>query len=174
MTVTRRGWITLAVVGVLLVAAGYGAGRFAAPTKETVKVETEWKSRVEYVEVEKKVEVRGPVRVRERRVEVPGPQGPTVYVDRTEDQGPVTTTTDTGRTGTMEEQGREVVEKTVTRDAPRFGIFGTAAAGFEAGAVTTAVGVAVTYRVAGPFTLMLQGEGGASGGSARVGVGLTF
>ncbi len=60
--------------------------------EERTKVETRTVVQVERVEAEKRVE--GPVRVVERRVEVPGPAGPTVTVVRTEERGPVVVTHD--------------------------------------------------------------------------------
>jgi hypothetical protein len=82
------GGAALALVAALV------AGRYSRPAevREVVKVQTRTVFQVERVEVAKRVE--GPVRIVERRVEVPGPAGPTVTVIRTEDRGPVVVTHD--------------------------------------------------------------------------------
>jgi hypothetical protein len=81
-------------VGAAALVAAFVLGRSSkvTETREVVKVQTRTVYQIERVESARRVE--GPVRVVERRVEVPGPAGPTVTVTRTEDRGPVTVTHD--------------------------------------------------------------------------------
>jgi hypothetical protein len=148
------------VGGVCVFAAGYGTGYFTLPSEEVwrsvVSVQT---NEVEVIkEVEKRVEVKGPVRVVTRTVErvVPGACGepPTILHDTevVEEEGPVTITTDTTKDEhhELESLGVTATEHIVKHDAPRLTLlftFGTS--------VTTPApvyGGALTYRVLGPLT----------------------
>jgi len=127
------------------------------------------------------VKVEGPVRIVTRYR--PAPEGPPppgcpecpAIIEVTEDHGPTTTTTDTNASTSAASSGSQVVEKLVERDAPRVAIFGTVGVPFSGlGVQPPAYGLTVTARVLGPLTVLAGGEGGPSGGSARVGLGLTF
>lgn len=167
----RWGW---AAAGLALGAGCYAAGRWAAPTK-TVEVEVERVvTKVETVEVEKVVKVAGPVRVVTKRVEVPGPAGPTVTVERVVERGPTTTTTDTASSGTVAQASEKVVEKIVERDAPRFLLGPTVGAGFSVNGLTPPMYGGIFGVRVGPLYILAQGEGGTVGGSARAGLAFTF
>ena len=158
------------VVSLAAIVAAYGFGRYAAPTK-TVETDIsrtfagwDWRQNV--------VTVKGPVRVVTKRVEVPGPAGPTVTIERVVTRDPVTTTTGTAGSGL---QGTErVVEKIVERKAPAVALFGTVGLGFNGGMSPPMYGLGATVRIAGPITVFGQGEAGPGGGSARVGLGISF
>jgi hypothetical protein len=166
-----RATAVAAGVATALLLGSYGAGRFMAPTKvETREV-------VKTVEVvkwrDREVVTKGPVKVVTRTVTVPGPEGPTVTVDRVvEREKVVTVHTQGADTVTTNEK---IVEKLVERDAPRVTLAATIGAGFSSEGVTApAYGVLALGRVAGPFVVGAQAEGNLSGGSARVIAGVTF
>jgi hypothetical protein len=108
----------LAGIAAALALAGFAVGRASRKpeVREVVKVETREVVKVQTVEVEKRVE--GPVRVVERRVEVPGPAGPTVTVVRTEERGPVTVTHDLNLHVEGSASGSSEGSKTVTSHRP--------------------------------------------------------
>ena len=177
----ERPWTWAVVAGVACGAAGYGAGQLVAPTKVETKTETKWETKVEEKEVVREVKVEGPVHVVTRwrpAPETPPPPGcpecePIIEI--IEDRGPVTTTTDTGRETKVTDQGSQVAEKVVTRDAPRVALFATIGVPFSAGGVgAPQYGLAATARVLGPVSVIVAGSGGATGGQATAGVGLTF
>ena len=170
------GWVA---GGVVVFAAGYGTGYLTLPSEEVwrsvVSIQTK---EVEVIkEVEKRVEVKGPVRTVTKVVErlVPGECGlpPTILHDTevVEDEGPVTTTTDSSRDEQhdLESLGVTATEHIVKRDAPRLTLlftFGTS--------VTTPApvyGGSITYRVLGPLTL---GAAFDSSLRATMAAGLTF
>jgi hypothetical protein len=150
---------------VVALAAGVGVGRYSAPTK----VETREVERV--VEVvrwrDREVVTKGPVKVVTRTVTTPGPQGPTVTVDRIVEQEKVVTVHTQGLDTTTEVE--RLTEKVVTRDAPRLTLGATVG---YAGVPT--YGGFATIRILGPLTLLGQGEGGVGVWSARAGVGISF
>ena len=131
----------------VLAAASYGAGRFTAPTKvETREVTRE----VEVVKWrDREVITKGPVKVVTRTVSVPGPEGPTVTVDRiVEREKVVTVHTQGADTVTTNER---LVEKIVTRDAPRLTLALTGGVALDSAAPTW--GALGHYRTIGPLVL---------------------
>jgi hypothetical protein len=167
----ERPWTWAAATGVALGIAGYGAGRFAAPTKvETREVErvvevVKWRDRETVVE--------GPVRVVTKTVTVPGPEGATITVEKIVEKERVVTVHTQGADVTTETE--RVVEKLVERDAPRVTLAATVGAGFSAAGVTApSYGVLALGRVLGPLVVGAQAEGNLQAGSARWIVGLTF
>lgn len=106
---------------VFSLALAFGAGRYSAPTKTVVEVQT--RDVVKLVEVVKEVRVQGPVRVVERRVEVPGAAGPTVYVERTTEDAGSTTIKDSVKDIVKDTETKSVV--TTVRDVGRFALVGT-------------------------------------------------
>jgi hypothetical protein len=154
-------WWTAAGSGVVAFCAGVGTGYYTLPAEEVwrsvVSIQTK---EVEVIkEVEKRVEVKGPVRTVTKIVEriVPGSCGapPTILHDTetVEEEGPVVTTVDTAKDERhdLENLGVTATEHTVKREAPRLTLlftFGTS--------VTTPApvyGGAIMYRVLGPLTL---------------------
>lgn len=168
----RTGW---ALGAGALAAASFGAGRYSAPTR----VETREVTKVETVEVvkwqDRETKVEGPVRVVERRVEVPGPQGPTVTVEKVVEREKVVTVHDSQGTDMAAAASEKVVERLVERDAPRWTVGGTIGAGMASGALQPpSYGALVGYRLLGPLGLLAQAEGGPGGFSGRLGVTLQF
>lgn len=72
-------WKPVATLG--LVAAGFAAGWFSKPSPPP-KIEVKYEDRVEYRDRVVTKEVAGPVKVVVRKISVPGPQGPTVTVEK--------------------------------------------------------------------------------------------
>jgi hypothetical protein len=163
----------VAVGGAVAVAlvAGVGIGRFTLPTKveerevvRTVEV-VKWRDR--------EVITKGPVKVVTKTVTTPGPAGPTVTVDREVFRDKVVTVHVQGK-DTVTEKDR-LVEKVVERDAPRVAVFGTVGLPFSAGGIQPLqFGAAATARVLGPISVIVAGSGGASGGVATGGLGLSW
>jgi hypothetical protein len=154
----NRYWLIACGV---LAASGYGAGRFAAPTKKEIVLQTV----TEFRDVEKKVVQKGPVKYQKVIVEKPGAERVTTI---TVQKDPVTITVDRD----VIKKETEYVRETVEREAPRLTIGATIGAPIPS--LTPSFGGWIQYRFAGPFTAMAQGEGNATGGSARVGLGITF
>lgn len=109
---------------VLLVVAAlagmFYAGRYSAPVEVREVVRTEWKTVYQIQQVEKAVRVEGRVRVVERRVEVPGPAGPTVTIYRTEDRGPVTSGYEVERIASGSTVGESTSERVELRARPEW------------------------------------------------------
>lgn len=173
---TNKWWL----VGIAVACCGgYGIGRYALPTSE------EWRSvvsiqthEVEVVkEVEKRVEVKGPIRVVTRTVErvVPGQCGqpPTILHDTevVEEEGPVTITTDTttDEHKELETLGVTATEHVVKHDAPRLTLLFTF--GSSVTSPSPVYGGEVVYRLLGPITLA---AGFDSSLRATIAAGLTF
>jgi hypothetical protein len=109
--------VLIGVAAAALVAAFViGRSSKAAEVREVVKVQTRTVYQIEKVETEKRVE--GPVRIVERRVEVPGPAGPTVTVIRTEDRGPVVVTHDVNVNAAGSEAETREASKVTTSSRP--------------------------------------------------------
>lgn len=166
----KRNWHIVALVAVAVLA--FGAGRYATPTKVVTKTETV-EHVVEYV-VEKVVEVKAKAQV--------------VYVDRViTKEGEVherivTKTVEREATKTDREADKEVktdtkTAKTVISDAPRLTVMVLAGVDLSpawqpiTGAGPLALGVAVSYRIAGPLTV---GVWGVHTGAFGVGLGAQF
>ena len=178
--------IIIAAVFVGLLLAAFGAGRFLSPTKviETVKVverlvvdekvieqriasaKTEWEKQVQdhTKVVTKYVEGKVIERIEYRDREITS-SGGTVqtkveYVDREK---------------IVYQEKVVEKEKIVERDCPRVTLAATVGAGFSAGVVSSpSYGMEATGRVLGPMVVGAGAEGNATGGSARVLVGITF
>lgn len=172
-------WWAAAGLGMVAFCAGYGTGYLTLPSEEVwrsvVSVQT---NEVEVIkEVEKIVQVKGPVRTVTKVVErlVPGECGlpPTILHDTetVEEEGPVTTTTDTVKDEehSLEELGVTATEHTVKRDAPRLTLLFTF--GSSVTSPSPVYGGALTYRVLGPLTL---GAAFDSSLRATMAAGLTF
>lgn len=155
----------------LALAAGVGVGRYSQPTKVEVR---EVERQVEVIRWrDREVKTEGPVRIVTRTKTVPGPAGPVVEVERiVEREKVVTVHTQGADTVTTREVEKE---KLVERDAPRVAVFGTVGLPFSAGGVgAPQFGLAATARVLGPVSVIVAGSGGATGGQATVGVGLSL
>ena len=174
----RRAWVVLGGVG--LGVAGYGAGRYAAPTK----VEERERVVERLVVDEKTVEARvAAAKVTWEKDIQDHSETRVIYKDGKVVERIVYRDRDTHSEGTkVEVKTVEVVrevkvevlreverEKIVTRDAPRLTIGATVG---WAGVPT--YGAFAGVRILGPLTLLAQGEGGAGVWSARAGVGLQF
>lgn len=174
-----RPWWVWALAALVAGVAGYGVGRYALPAEEVWRSVVSIQEKVVEVEkiVEKRVEVKGPVRTVTKVVErlVPGECGtPPVVLHDTEtveEEGPVTVTTDTStdERRELDKLGVTATEHTVKRDAPRLTLlftFGTS--------VTTpepVYGGMLLYRIAGP---LVMGAGFDSSLRATMTAGLTF
>ena len=175
---TRPWWVWAAAAGVAGV-AGYGVGRYALPAEEVWRSVVSIQEKIVEVEriVEKRVEVKGPVRTVTKVVEriVPGECGlpPTVLRDTEiiEDAGPTTTTTDTAtdERRELDKLGVTATEHTVKNDAPRLTLLFTF--GTSVTSPAPVYGGMVTYRVLGP---LVMGAGFDSSLRATVAAGLTF
>lgn len=188
----ERPWTGMVGVGLIAAALGYGAGRFAAPTRVETVDSSSWFGAWEWRQATHETTTAGPVTTttttrkapgRPAQPPVPGPAGTPICPEcpeieetsTTTQSGPVVTHRDTEGSGSQVETRTEEHRSLVERDPPRVAIFGTVAVPFSgAGAAPPAYGVTVTARVLGPVTVLAGGEGNAVGGSARVGVGVTF
>jgi hypothetical protein len=156
-----KGKRALLAISAVALVASFAAGRYLAPTKTETVVQT-----VEVVkEVEKKVIEKGPVRYQKVIVETPGKDKVTTI---TLQKDPVTITVDRD----VVRKETEYVRETVERDAPRLTLGATI--GAPVPSLAPSFGGWIQYRFAGPFTAMVQGEGNATGGSVRTGLGITF
>ena len=156
-------------------AVGFGAGRYSAPTK----VETREVVKTEQVEVvrwqDRVVVEKGPVREVTKTVTVPGPQGPTVTVERVVEREKVVTVKDSQGTDMAAAASEKVVERLVERDAPRWTVGATVGTGWQGGVIQPpAFGALLGYRLLGPLGLVLQGEWGVGGVSGRLGLTVQF
>jgi hypothetical protein len=160
----ERPWWFWGGVGVAVVLGAFAAGRFSAPTKTEVVLQTQ----TEFRDIEKKVIEKGPVRYKKVIVETPGKERVTTV---TVDKDPVTITVDRE----VEKKTTEYVRETVERDAPRVALFATVGIPFSAGGLAPPqYGLTATARVLGPISVLAAGSGGAGGGQGTVGVGLAF
>lgn len=163
-----KRWLGIGLGVVVFGVLCFGAGRFAAPTKVQTVVKTETVEKV----VEKKVEVAAKTKV--------------VYVDRvTTKEGEVRERivereVEKSRTDTDRTDGRTVTtenSKIVVTDAPRLNVSVLAGVDLNpkwqpiTGAGPTSFGLAVSYRIAGPFTV---GAFGLHTGVFGVSLGATF
>ncbi len=189
----RPRWVWWAVGGMAVaLGAAYAAGRWAAPTRvETVDTSTsfvawDWRQDSHITTTAGPTTTTTTTRrapARPAQPPTPGPGGELVCPECPEVEetttvvqaGPVVTTRDDHAAGggqSLEETTHQVVTE---RAGPRVAVLATVGAGFSSGGVSApAYGVLVTATVAGPLTVAVQGEGNTQGGSARVGVGLTF
>ena len=121
-----RRWALIAAGAALALAAAYVAGLYAAPVRVEERTRVEWRTVYQIVTQEKRVETQGPVRWRERRVEVPGPAGPTITVEREEERGPVTITHDLNVNASGSSEGTAEASHVETRGRPgwRFSVGG--------------------------------------------------
>ena len=134
--------------------AGLAVGRFLTPAKVEEKVVT----KVETVEVvkwkDKIVEVQGPVRVTTKTVTVPGPQGPTVTVEKVVEKEKIVTVHDSTGSDTTGTNVETVKEKVTDSYRPWI-----AAEGIGAFSLTQVAwppvewGVMGSIRVLGPLWL---------------------
>ena len=150
-----------ALAGALLLGS-FALGRFTVSERVVTKVETQ----VEYREriVEKRVE--GPVRERIVTRTTPGPQGPTVYVDRVIERGPVVTDR------TTDGEGTSLTRSLTVRDPqPRWMVGASAGLHLTSPLDGIAWGGEVRYRFAGPFWL---GVAGNQRGDAALTLSVTF
>lgn len=94
--VPRRWKRRAAWAGAALVACGlsFAWGRTSAPVKVEERIKYENRFVYQLYRDETKREERGPERIVERRVEVPGPAGPTITIERVIERGPVVVTHD--------------------------------------------------------------------------------
>ena len=122
MTLPPRRTILFSLLFLAALAGAYGAGRLQAPSRVVTQTQT--------VEVEKEKVVyrdrvvKGPVVVREKRVEVPGPAGPTVTVERVVERAPVVR--ETARDTATDTTTATATQVTQTRDYPRLTVGGGA------------------------------------------------
>ena len=172
--VRERPWTWAVIAGAVCGAVGYGTGRFAGPTKVETKDRIVYETKTEWRTVETKTE--GPVRIEERWVELPPVVQPVgcppcpggTEHTRIEFRDPVVTVS--ASEGASASSGSRETERVETRDAPRLTL------GATVGLVDLrpTYGGFLTYRFAGPFVLLGQGEGGAGTWSARAGIGINF
>ena len=172
--VRERPWTWAVIAGAVCGAVGYGTGRFAGPTKVETKDRIVYETKTEFRDITKTV--AGPVRIEERWFERPAvvvPPGcpacpPVQEHTRIEFRDPVVTVT--ASEGASASSGSRETERVETRDAPRLTL------GATVGLVDLkpTYGAFLTYRFAGPFVLLGQGEAGAGTWSARAGVGVNF
>jgi hypothetical protein len=183
-----RGHPRAAVAGGIGVAlcAGFGAGRYSAPTKvvETERVierqvidEKYTASKVAEARTTWEREVVDHTRVVTKYLE-----GKVVerveYRDRdtSSSGGTVTVRTEyVDRIVKVEVEKEVVKERLVERDCPRVAVFGTVGLPFSAsGTAPLQFGATVTARVLGPLSAVVAGAGGIAGGTVTGGVGLAF
>lgn len=105
-----------------LLAGAFLAGKYTTPTKVEEKTVTRFVDRVVVATVDRRVEVAGPVQIRTVWRTAPAAPGcPEVReVERIEDHGPVTTTTDSTSTATGESTGSSEKSRTEETRRPRF------------------------------------------------------
>lgn len=164
----ERPWTLAAGVGLLAGAVGFGAGRFAAPSKVTETTSAAWSSTWDWSQLATTHQVAGAVhRTTTRRTApgrpaepaVPGPDGKPVCpacpeVDEEvveEDIGPVTTDTSVGTAGKGAEAGTSSSSKVTENDYPRLtlGLKG----GLAIDELQPTWGAFGHYRVWGPLNL---------------------
>lgn len=108
----RAAWGAAAL---LACALSFAWGRAWAPGKITERTKYDTRTVYQIVQVEKERRVEGPVRIVERRIEVPGPTGITVTTERTEDRGPVVVTHDLKLTSSVVATEASESSRVVTR-----------------------------------------------------------
>jgi hypothetical protein len=171
----ERPWTWALAAGVACGAAGYGTGRFAAPTKVIERTSTSTQAQAQATASAKMTVAEGPVKITRRRTVTPGPNGPVVQLDTVIERSPVLTTTESQASGASSSSASLTTERVTERDAPRLTLALTIGAGFSSGGITQpSYGVLALGRVAGPLVVGAQAEGNMTSGSARAILGLTF
>lgn len=171
----ERPWTWAAGAGLLAGVAGFGAGRFAAPTRIVERTVYTTQAQATATASARMTVDRGPVKVTKRKTITPGPNGPVVQLDTVIERAPVKTTTESQASGASSSTASLTTERVTERDAPRLTLALTVGAGFSSGGITQpSYGILALGRVAGPLVVGAQAEGNMTSGSARLIAGLTF
>lgn len=113
-----KRWALIAGGAVIACALSFVAGRYSAPVKVEERTKYETRTVYQIVQVEREKRIEGPVRIVERRVEVPGPAGPTIEIVRTEERGPVVVTHDLNLTSSVVAEETGETSRVVTAARP--------------------------------------------------------
>lgn len=177
-----RPWTWAVAAGVACGAVGYGAGRLGGPSRVQERQERQEAVQAQAQERREERREEAPARIvtvtRWRPApEAPPPPGcpecPAVREEvRTEERGPVVTTTHTEASSSLQAQAATVTERIVEREFPRLMVGALVGVGptSDGGAKVT-YGGEVKYRVVGPLWLGVQADSQPSG---RASVSITF
>ena len=103
-----KPWMLQVLAVVAGIALGIVVAKYTLPPRTVTRTETKFEEKIVYQD--RIVKEQGPVRITERTVTVPGPQGPTVTVDRIiEKEKIVTVTVHEGASETREEAKTEKI-----------------------------------------------------------------